>query len=143
MSADNGSQPPRGPLGAAISRRGRFLIGGVAAVVIAAALVAPVVLMTGRGSSGTKPCAEILRYERHEYLARSVTAGVVEGVAIGVGITSGCGTTPSNINIRSLRGVKPTAAVGLPGDASAIYVRRGVCSQASARELLGCVSRKD
>jgi carbon-monoxide dehydrogenase medium subunit len=68
--------------------------------------------------------------------------GVVEGVAIGVGVTSGCGASPSNINIRSLVGVKPTAAVGLPGDASAIYVRRGVCSQASARELLGCVSSK-
>lgn len=143
MSTGNGSRPPQRPFGSAISRRWRFLIGGVAAVVIAAVLVAPVVLMTGKGTSGAKPCAEILLYGRHDYLARSVTAGVVEGVAIGVGVTSGCGATPSNINIRSLVGVKPTAAVGLPGDASAIYVRRGVCSQASARELLGCVSRKD
>ncbi len=98
--------------------------------------------MTGRGTSRAKPCAETLRYQRHEYLARSVSGRVVEGVAIGVGVTSGCGATPSNINIRSLLGVKPTAAVGVPGDASAIYVRRGVCSQASARELLGCVSSK-
>jgi hypothetical protein len=47
----------------------------------------------------------------------------------------------ANINIRSLQGVKPAAAVGLPGDGSAIYVRRGVCSHAAAGALLGCVSR--
>jgi hypothetical protein len=142
MSTGNGSRPLQRPPGFRISRRARFLIGGITAVVIAAALVAPVVLMTGRGTSGAKPCAENLLYQRQEYVARAVTPSVVEGVAIGVGVTSGCGAAPSNINIRSLVGVKPTAAVGLPGDASAIYVRRGVCSQTSARELLGCVSSK-
>jgi hypothetical protein len=142
MTTGNGSQPLRPSPGSGISRRGRFLIGGIAAVVIAAALVAPVVLMTGSGTSRAKPCAENLRYQRHEYVARSVATRVVEGVAIGVGVASGCGAAPSNINIRSLLGVRATAAVGLPGDASAIYVRRGVCSQASARELLGCVSSK-
>jgi hypothetical protein len=142
MTISNGSRPLRPPPGARISRRARFLIGAIVALVIAAALVAPVVLMTGRGASGAKPCAETLFYERHEYVARAVTPGVVEGVAIGVGVTSGCGAAPSNINIRSLVGVKPTAAVGLPGDASAIYVRRGVCSQAAAAALLGCVSSK-
>jgi hypothetical protein len=143
MSTGNGSRPLQRPLGRRISRRWRFLIGAIAAIVIAGALVAPVVLMTGSGTSRGKPCAETLRYERHEYLARSVTARVVQGVAIGVGVTSGCGTAPANINIRSLLGVKATAAVGIPGDASAIYVRRGVCSQASASKLLGCVSSKD
>ena len=108
---------------------------------IAAALVAPVVLTTGSGTSGGASCAETLLYERHEYVARPVSPPVVQGVAIGVGVTSGCGTAPANINIRSLRGVKPAAAVGLPGDASAIYVRRGVCSHAAAEALLGCVSR--
>jgi hypothetical protein len=142
MSTGNGSQPLQRPPGSRISRRVRFLIGGITAVVIAAALVAPVVLMSGNSNTPAKACAETLLYQRHEYVARPVTPGVVEGVAIGVGVTSGCGASPSNINIRSLVGVKPTAAVGLPGDASAIYVRRGVCSQASAHELLGCVSSK-
>jgi hypothetical protein len=142
MTTSNGSGPLRAAPGSRISRRLRFLIGGIVALVIAAALVAPVVLMTGRGTSGSKPCAETLFYGRHEYVARPVTPGVVEGVAIGVGVTSGCGAAPSNINIRSLVGVKPTAAVGLPGDASAIYVRRGVCSQAVAGALLGCVSSR-
>jgi hypothetical protein len=142
MSTGNGSRPLQRLPGSRISRRGRFLIGACTALVIATALVAPVVLMTGSGTSRAKPCAETLRYQRQAYVARPVTAGVVEGVAIGVGVTSGCGSAPSNINIRSLVGVKPTAAVGVPGDASAIYVRRGVCSQASARELLGCVSSK-
>jgi hypothetical protein len=142
MTTSNGSRPLRPAPGSGISRRVRFLIGGIAAVLIAAALVAPVVLMTGNGNSPAKACAETLLYQRHEYVARSVSRGVVEGVAIGVGVTRGCGAMPANINIRSLVGVKPTAAVGLPGDASAIYVRRGVCSQASARKLLGCVSSK-
>jgi hypothetical protein len=140
LSTGNGSQPLRRPPGSRIPRRGRFLIGACAALVIAGALVAPVVL-TGSGSSGGTPCAETLLYEQHEYVARRVSLPAVEGVAIGVGVTSGCGTAPANINIRSLRGVKPAAAVGLPGDASAIYVRRGVCSQAAAAALLGCVSR--
>ena len=142
MTTSNGSRPLRPAPGSRISRRWRFLIGGVVAVVIAAALVAPVVIMTGRGTSGAKPCAETLLYERQEYVARPVTPDVVEGVAIGVGVTSGCGASPSNINVRSLVGVKATAAVGLPGVASAIYVRRGVCTQVRASGLLGCVSSK-
>jgi len=142
MSTGNGSRPLQRPPGFRISRRLRFLIGATAAVVIAAALVAPVVLMTGNGNSPATACAETLLYQRHEYVARSVSRGVVEGVAIGIGVTRGCGATPANINIRSLVGVKPTAAVGLPGDASAIYVRRGVCSQAVAGALLGCVSSR-
>lgn len=141
MSTGNGSRPLGRPLGSRISRRGRFLIGASTALVIAAALAAPVVLMTGSGTSRGTPCAETLRYARNDYVARPVSAPVVQGVAIGVGVTSGCGTAPANINIRSLRGVKPAAAVGLPGDASAIYVRRGVCSHASAQALLGCVGR--
>ncbi len=122
-----------------LSRRGRLLIGACAAVVIAIVLVAPVVLLTG--SSGTKPCAQSLLYERHEYTARAVaSSGVVQGVAIGVGVTSGCGAAPSNVNIRSLRGVKPAVAVGLSADESSIYVRRGVCTKASPAGMLGCVS---
>jgi len=117
----------------------RLLIGGSTALVVAAVLVAPIVLLTGRQA---KPCAQALRYQTREYLARSVVpAGLVQGVAIGVGVTSRCGgSPPANVNIRSLRGVKPTVAVGIAGDQSSIYIRRGVCPRASARELLGCLS---
>jgi len=119
----------------------RLLIGGSTALVVAAVLVAPIVLLTGRQA---KPCAQALRYQTREYLARSVVpAGLVQGVAIGVGVTSRCGgSPPANVNIRSLRGVKPTVAVGIAGDQSSIYIRRGVCQRASARGLLGCLSGK-
>jgi hypothetical protein len=140
--ATNGAGPPRRGLGSRLSRRARLLIGGCAALVILGVLVAPVVILTN-GSTGGKHCSLTLLYKGRRYVARPVaSASVVEGVAIGIGVTSGCGAAPSNINIRSLVGVKPTAAVGVPGDAAAIYVRRGVCSQASARGLLGCVSSR-
>jgi hypothetical protein len=142
VNTGNGSQPRRRPLGSATSRRGRLLIGGIVALVIATVLVAPVVLLSGSGARHAKPCAQPLRYQGREYLARPVApARVVEGVAIGIGVTSGCGVSASNIDIRSLLGVKPTAAVGLAADQSSIYVRRGVCLRSSPRELLGCLSR--
>ena len=142
MNTGNGSQPRRRPLGSAISRRGRLLIGGIAALVIATVLVAPLVLLPGSGTMQAKPCAQPMRYQGRVYLARPVApARVVEGVAIGIGVTSGCGVSASNINIRSLLGVKPTAAVGLAADQSSIYVRRGVCLRSSPRELLACLRR--
>ena len=142
MDTGNGSQPRRRPLGSVISRRGRLLIGGIAALVMATVLVAPVVLLTGSGAKDAKRCAQPLRYQSREYLARSVApARVVEGVAIGIGVASGCGVSASKINIRSLLGVKPTAAVGLAADQSLIYVRRGVCLRSSPRELLACLRR--
>lgn len=137
--ASNGSQPGPRPRGLVLSRRARLLIGISAAVVIAIVLVAPIVLLTG--SSGTKPCAQSLLYERRVYTARAVaSSGVVQGIAIGVGVTRGCGVAPSNVNIRSLRGVKPAVAVGLSADESSIYVRRGVCTKASPAGMLDCVS---
>ncbi len=124
-----------------LSRRGRLAIGACAAIVIGGVLVAPVVLRTN-GSSGGKHCSLLLRYQGREYLARSVeSAQVVEGVAIGVGVTSGCGTSPANIGIRSLVGVRPSAAVGLAADQSSLYVRRGVCAQKPPRLLLACLKR--
>jgi hypothetical protein len=67
------------------------------------------------------------------------SARVVEGVAVGIGVTSGCGAPAANVNVRSLVSVKPTVALGLVADQSAIYVRRGVCSQSSRGELLACL----
>ena len=110
-----------------ISRRGRLLIGGIAALVMATVLVAPVVLLTGSGAMHAKRCAQPLRYQSREYLPRPVAPmRVVEGVAIGIGAASGCGASASNINTRSLLGVKPTAAVGLvhPAGSSAASRRR-------------------
>jgi hypothetical protein len=66
---------------------------------------------------------------------------VVQAIAVGVGVTSGCGASPSNVDLRSLAGVKSTDAVALAADQSSIYVRRGVRSASSSRELLGCLKR--
>ena len=105
---------------------------------IAAVLVAPVVLSSG--GSAAKPCAGSLLYQGRRYVARPAgTAHVVQAIAIGVGVTSGCGASPANVDLRSLAGVKPSVAVGLPADQSSIYVRRGVCAAASPAELLGCL----
>jgi hypothetical protein len=116
-----------------------LLIGSSAAIVIATVLVAPIVLLTG--SNGTKPCAQSLLYLREPYTARPIAStSLVQGLAIGVGVTRGCGAPPSNVNVRSLRGVEPAVAVGLSGEESSIYVRRGVCTKASPGGLLDCVS---
>jgi hypothetical protein len=117
-----------------------LLIGGAAALVILGVLVAPVVILTGRSNQGA--CSLALRYQGRGYLARPVvSAQVVEGVAIGVGVTSGCGTQPANIGIRTLVGVRPSIAVGLAADQSSLYVRRGVCPQTPPSRLLRCLKR--
>jgi hypothetical protein len=143
VSTTNGSPPGLRPPGAALSRRVRLLIGGAAALIIAAVLIAPIVLLTGSGTQ-TEPCTQALRFQDHEYVARHVVAaGLVQGIAIGIGVTSRCGgSAPANVNLRSLRGVKPTVAVGIPADQSSIYVRRGVCTRSSPRELLGCLANR-
>jgi hypothetical protein len=114
------------------------LAGLLAAGVIGAALVAPVII-TG-GSTGK--CSTSLYYRGRPYTAREV-AGVppVQAIAIGVGVTRGCGTRPENVDVRSLAGVKPSAAVSVSGASSAIYVRRGICPRASPRTLLACLTR--
>jgi hypothetical protein len=117
------------------------LIGACAAVIILAVLVAPVVILTN-GPTGGKQCSLTLLYQGRQYVARPVTStSVVEGVAIGIGVTSGCGTTPTNIGVRSLVGVKPAAAIGLAADQSSIYVRNGLCAKTSSRKLLACLER--
>jgi hypothetical protein len=142
VDTGNGRPPPPRLFGSGVSRRVRLLIGGVAALVIAMVLVAPVVLLSGGGTGNVKPCSQFLRYQRRQYVARLVTpTGVVDGIAIGVGAVSGCGVPASDVNVRSLLGIKPTAGVELAGEQSSIYVRRGVCSGSSPHELLGCLSR--
>ena len=110
-------------------------------MIILAVLVAPVVILTG-GSTGGTQCSLRLLYQGRQYVARPVaSASIVEGVAIGIGVTSGCGTAPTNIGVRSLVGVKPAAAIGLAADQASLYVRNGLCAQSSPHTLLACLKR--
>ena len=117
------------------SRRLRVLVGLLAALAIAAALVAPVVLS---GGSGGAPCAATLAFRGSTYVARPV-AGFVQAIAIGVGVTHGCGAAPANVDVRSLSGVEPARAIAVSGDESSVYVRRGVCASAARDRLLACL----
>jgi hypothetical protein len=112
-----------------------MLIGLGAAVVIAAALVAPVVLSSGGGG---KPCAATLVYGGRTYVAREA-GGFVQAIAIGVAVAHGCGAPPANVDVRSLAGVPASRAIGISTDQSSVYVRRGVCAQASSTALLDCL----
>ena len=119
------------------SRRIRLFLGLLAAVLIGGALVAPVVLRGGDGPA----CTLGLTYKSVPYRARSVSGGVVQDVALGVGVTEGCGATPMNVNLRSVAGIPWQRAVAVTGDATALYVRRGLCRAASAKALLACLKR--
>jgi hypothetical protein len=141
VTETNGSGPLQRAPGSRLSRRSRLLIGAAAAIVIGAVLVAPIVILTGGQGPGT--CTLALTYKDGTYVARAIVpAGIVQGVAIGVGVTSGCGTTPANIGVRSLLGVKPAAAVGIATDSSSLYVRRGLCAAAVPSKLLACLKRE-
>lgn len=123
---------------APVNRRLRLAIGGTVGLVIAGVLVAPVVLSGGPAGS----CSTTLEYLGHAYTVRSAGgADAVQAIAIGVGITRGCGSKPENVGIRSLAGVAPGVAVAVAGDASSVYVRRGVCVHAPPRALLACLKR--
>lgn len=122
----------------AVGRPLRLVLGGVAALVIAAALVVPVV---DRGGP-SKACSMALSYRGHPYAVRPVPeSALVQAVSIGVGVVHGCGSSPQNVNIRSLLGVRPSVAVALEGDQSSVYVRRGVCPALAARALAMCLKR--
>jgi hypothetical protein len=122
-----------------VNRRLRILIGATTALVLAGVLVTPVVL-SGGGSNGS--CSTTLYYLGHPYSVRRIgDADVVQAISIGVGVTRGCGSKPENVNLRSLSGVSPAVAVGLEGDQSSIYVRRGRCPRPSGQALLSCVKR--
>lgn len=120
------------------SRRTRLLLGLAAAVVIAATLVAPVAF---RGGS-TPSCTTALTFKSLTYGARRISgAGVVQAIAVGDGVTQGCGATPLDVDLRSIAGVQPTRAVAISGDQTVVYVRRGLCGSASAQTLLDCLKR--
>jgi hypothetical protein len=121
-----------------VNRRLRLVLGGTAALVIAGVLVAPVVLSGAPAGS----CSMSLSYLGRAYTVRSAGgADAVQALAIGVGITRGCGSKPENVGVRSLAGVSPASAVAVAGDASSIYVRRGVCVHSAPRALLACLKR--
>ncbi|HEY2074390.1 MAG TPA: hypothetical protein VGG88_12510 [Gaiellaceae bacterium] len=121
-----------------MNRRLRIGLGGIAALVIAGALVAPVV---DRGGS-SKACSMALSYRGAPYAVRPIRDNsLVQAISLGVGVVHGCGFQPQNVNIRSLLGVRPKDAVALEGDQSSIYVRTGVCPHASADALVACLKR--
>jgi hypothetical protein len=121
-----------------VSRPVRLIVGAVLGVVLIAALVSPVIIGGGTPSPGD--CARTLRYERHMYVAHSMPAPpLVESLAIGIGVLSGCGTPASNIDVRSFSGVRPGVAIGIPSDASSAYIRRGVCANLAEHALWSCL----
>jgi len=136
----NGRPAPRRPPWAGLSRRARLLLGLLAALTIGAVLVAPVLFRTAPGSS---TCAKTLAYKGVGYTARAVPAtAFVQSIAIGVGIASGCGSSPANVDVRSLAGIRPTLAVALPTDQTSIYVRAGACAGVSPARLVPCLRQR-
>ena len=118
--------------------RNRRLLVLLAAVLIAGVLVAPIVLRGHRvASSG---CNQTLRYAGRVYEQRS-TAGTpaTQSVALGVGVLSGCGGTPTNVNVRSLIGIAPARAIGID-ESSDLYVRAGVCVVRTGAQLARCLA---
>ena len=142
MSSNNGSSgrpAPRRPLWAGLPRRARLLLGLLAALTIGAALVAPVVF---RNAPGSSTCAKTLAYQGVEYTARTVPAtAFVQSIAIGVGIASGCGSTPANVDVRSVTGIRSTVAIAVPTDQTSIYVRKGTCAGLAGARLLPCLRK--
>jgi hypothetical protein len=132
----NGSRPRHAGRRMPGARRTRLAVGAAAALVIAAVLVAPVVLL------GTGPkhaaCSTTVLYRGQRYVART-SGRVVEAIALGVGVASGCGTTPANVDLRTVQGVSAARAVALASDSSTVYVRRGVCPGKERGALLRCL----
>ncbi len=134
----NGSRPR--PVGWRIpgSRRARLVVGALTAAVIAGVLVAPVVLL-GTGSKHTA-CSTTVLYRGQQYVART-SGRVVEAIAVGVGVASGCGAKPANVGLRTVQGVPAARAVALASDSSTVYVRRGVCPGKERAALLRCLRK--
>jgi hypothetical protein len=106
--------------------------------VLLVVLVTPVVFPGGGGGS----CARTLRYAGRTYTARDVGAApVVQSIAIGTGVVSGCGASPANVDIRSIAGVRSARAVALPTEAATLYVARGWCPDLTGAPLLRCLRR--
>jgi hypothetical protein len=121
-----------------VKRPLRLALGGMAALVLAGVLIAPVVI--GSGGSG-RSCAMTVTFSGAQYAARETKgAAAVQDLAVGVGITRGCGAKPENVDVRSLAGIPPSRAVGLSGG-SGVWVRRGICPAVAASALLSCLKR--
>jgi hypothetical protein len=139
-SSTNGRPAPRRPPWAGLSRRARLLLGLLATLTIGAVLVAPVFF---RGSSAGSTCAKTLAYKGVEYTARAVPAtAFVQSIAIGVGIATGCGSTPANVNVRSVTGIRPGVAIAVPTEQTSIYVRTGTCADVAAARLVRCLRER-
>ena len=109
----------------------------IAAIFILGALVAPVVLR-GHGSS----CSLTLVYAGRTYGARDVgNALIVQSIAVGTGVLSGCGSKPQNADVRSIFGIPPAFAVALPTEASTLFVERGRCPEVTGVGLVSCLRR--
>jgi hypothetical protein len=133
----NGSRPRQVGWRMPGSRRTRLAVGAVAALVIAGVLVAPVILL-GTGPKHAAACSTTVLYRGQRYLARP-SGRVVEAIALGVGVASGCGTKPANVDLRTVQGVSASRAVALASDSSTVYVRRGVCPGKQRAVLLACL----
>jgi hypothetical protein len=135
--SSNGRRPqltPRLPR----SRAVRLAIGAAVAIVLGLALVSPVLI--GGGTTPSPSCAKTLRYEQRAYTAREMpTPRLVESLAIGIGVLAGCGAPPTNIDVRSFAGVDRQVAVGIPSDASSVYVRDGLCASSTGHALWTCL----
>jgi hypothetical protein len=124
-----------------VSRPMRLAGGAIVALILIIAVVTPIIL--GGGASPPQNCAKTLRYKGHMYVARPMPAPpLVQSLAIGIGVLAGCGTPASNINIRSLAGVRPSAAIGIPSDASSVYIRPDICPSSAGHALWTCLHSK-
>jgi hypothetical protein len=116
----------------------RLAGGAVVALMLIVGVATPIVL--GGGTPAPRNCAKTLRYDTHLYVARPMPAPrLVQSLAIGVGVLAGCGTPASNINVRSLAGVAPSVAIGIPSDADSVYIRQNMCPSISGRALWTCL----
>jgi len=114
----------------------KVALGLVAAFVLLVVLVAPVVLRNNPAAG----CGKTLRYAGRVFVAREANA--VQSLAIGVGVVSGCGTAPTDVDIRSLIGITPAVAVALPTESGSVYVARGRCPRTTGDALLACLRRQ-
>ena len=133
----NGSHPR--PIGWRMpgTRRTRLAVGAAAAIVIGAVLVAPVVLL-GTGSTKHKACSTTILYQGQRYVERS-SGRIVEAIALGIGVATGCGTKPTNVDLRTVQGISAVRAVALASQPSTVYVRSGVCRGKTRAALLACL----
>jgi hypothetical protein len=116
----------------------RLAGGAVVALILIIAVATPIIL--GGGTPPPQNCAKTLRYNGHVYVAQAMPAPpLVQSLAIGIGVLSGCGTPASNINIRSLAGVVSSVAIGIPSDADSVYIRQNMCPSLAGHALWTCL----